>query len=197
MPGRAAGKAALALLFALALAGCAAVPVGPSGPGRPADPQAITQWTAKGRIALSARGEGGSGSFVWEQRRELSELRLRGPLGAGALDIVTDGERIEVRDGSGAMVDGAAARTLLEQRLGVSLPVAEFRYWMLGVAAPAAPGGDAVLAAGGFTQSGWAVGYQAFQPAGGWSLPARLTATTGDTRVRVVIDQWQVLPPSP
>jgi outer membrane lipoprotein LolB len=184
--------AALALVL---VAGCAGLPVEPSaGAGAP-DPHELTQWVAKGRIALVAQGEGGSGSFVWQQRSERTELTVRGPLGAGGLRIVTDGEMLELEDGSGQQLDGEAARRAIEARLGTNLPLAELRYWMLGIPAPERPGmGPIQQTAGsvpGFVQGAWVVSYEQFQPARQWLLPARMTAFTGDVKVRMVVDDWQ------
>ena len=47
---------------------------------------------------------------------------------------------IELSDGAGQPLNGEAARAELERRLGVKLPLAELRYWMLGVPAPARAG---------------------------------------------------------
>jgi outer membrane lipoprotein LolB len=163
-----------ALACALLVTGCATVPVGSPSGSRPADPGQLTQWMAKGRIALAAQGEGGSGSFVWQQRSERTELTVRGPLGAGGLALVTDGTTIELSDGTGQALD-----------------------WMLGVPAPDGPGsGPAQPDSGsvrGFVQGGWAVSYEALKSQAGWSLPARLTATTNGARVRIVVDDW-ILP---
>lgn len=186
-----------ALLGALVLAGCATVPGGGAGPGAPADPEQLSQWMARGRIALTAHGEGGSGAFVWQQRSERTELSVRGPFGAGGLSVVTDGESLELDDGSGRAIDGERARIALEERLGASLPLAELRYWLLGVPAPSAPVQRATGAVPGFTQAGWVVEYPAYRSAGPWSLPARLTATTANARVRLVIDDWQLPPDAP
>ena len=186
------------LACALLATGCATVPVSGGAPGsRTADPEQLTQWMAKGRIALSAQGEGGSGSFVWQQRSERTELTVRGPLGAGGLALVTDGETIELADGTGKPLDGEAARAELERRLGVKLPLAELRYWMLGVPAPgrsdSAPVQASTGSVPGFVQGGWVVSYDEMKPQAGWSLPARLTATTSEARVRIVVDDW-ILP---
>lgn len=187
----------LAALAAVALAGCATVPE-PAQRGRVPEAEELTQWVARGRIALAAGDEGGSGSFTWQQNSGRTQLAVRGPLGAGGFEVVTDGPSLQVDDGSGRPIDGEAARRAIEQRLGTLLPLEHFRYWMLGVPAPDRLGPAEAVAgpATGFTQQGWLVNYEAFRPAGPWSLPARLTASRGDARVRVVVDDWQV-PASP
>lgn len=185
------------LAGALLATGCATSPVGSPSGSRPADPEQLTQWLAKGRIALVVHGEGGSGSFVWQQRSERTELTLRGPLGAGGLALITDGSTFELSDGAGQPLNGEAARAELERRLGVTLPLAELRYWMLGGPAPERPGGGPVQtstgAVPGFVQGGWVVSYEQLKSQAGWSLPARLTATTSGARVRIIVDDW-VLP---
>ncbi len=185
------------LACAVFVSACATTPAGGPSASRTADPAQLTQWMAKGRIALAAQGEGGSGSFVWQQRSERTELTVRGPLGAGGLALVTDGESIELADGAGQPLDGEAARAELERRLGVELPLAELRYWMLGVPAPESAGsGPVQMSAGsvpGFVQGGWVVSYEELKSQAGWNLPARLTATTSGARVRIVVDDW-ILP---
>jgi outer membrane lipoprotein LolB len=195
---RVASLAAAALL----LAGCAAAPiVAPTPAARTPDPESLSQWVAKGRIALSAQGEGGSGSFVWQQRSERTEISFRGPLGAGGLRIVTDGASIELTDAEGRVLDGEQARQVLEQRLGSVLPLADLRYWMLGLPTPEQTGGAATLlptganAAAGFRQREWEVTYQEFKPVAGWSLPVKLNAAAADMRVRIVVDDWQLPTP--
>lgn len=187
---------------AVFLAGCAARPVvTPTTAGRAPDPQVLSQWVAKGRIALAAQGEGGSGSFVWQQRSERTELAFRGPFGAGGLQLVTDGETFELQDGDGRVLDGDAARAALQQRLGIELPLGDLRYWMLGLPGQGQAAGAATsLPAGsadgsGFQQREWEVRYQEFRPVSGWSLPTKLSATTAGIKVRIVVDDWQVPAP--
>jgi outer membrane lipoprotein LolB len=196
---RARAPAQIGLLAGAALvAGCATAPRTGPGSARAPDPDQFTQWTARGRIALVAQGEGGNGSFVWQQRSERTELALRGPLGAGGLQLTLDGAQLELTDPDGTALDGAAARAELERRLGTRLPLAELRYWLLGIPAPAdVVDGPVQLATGavpGFVQAGWVISYDAMAAQGGWTLPAKLTATSGGARVRIVIDDWTVPP---
>jgi outer membrane lipoprotein LolB len=192
-------RGALAILAALALAGCAAPLRGPETSRGP-DPGAIQQWSASGRLALSAGGEGGSGAFIWEQRQQTSQLDLRGPFGAGALRIVATPDTLSMADGSGRGLDAGAAQAELQARLGADLPWLSLRYWMLGVPAPDQPAAVTDAEAAPWRvieQSGWRIGYDAFTTATGLSLPQRFTATRGDVRVRVIVDSWSVVSGGP
>ena len=186
------------LLFAVALvAGCAATPRVPAVPGAVADPERLTDWTATGRLAIAADGQGGSGSFVWQQHASATELTLRGPLGAGAVRILRDGESLSVTDGDGHGLDATQAREQIRARLGTDLPLDQLRFWMLGIAAPGMPAqvsehGEAPLRV--IDQSGWRVSYEQFVAAQGWSLPARMTAASGAVRIRVVVNDWRAPP---
>ena len=181
-------------LIAAVLAGCAVTRPVPQLPGL-ADVERFESWTAAGRLAMVAGEEGGSGSFSWRQSGASTTLSLRGPLGAGALEIVTDGQDLQVTDGSGHSADTAQAEQALRARLGADLPWNHLRYWMLGVPAPS-PSADVV---DGVTtplrridQSGWRVDYETFRSVSGAALPGRFTAQRGAVKLKVVVDDWNV-----
>jgi outer membrane lipoprotein LolB len=144
---------------------------------------------------VAANGEGGSGSFAWEQREASSTVELRGPLGAGAMRVTFDGGALSVVDSDGRRLDDSETRSLLRERLGAEFPWTELRYWMLGVPAPegAASVVDAVHAPlRVIEQAGWRVAYDGFRPVAGVSLPARFTAAQGAVRLKVTVDEWRV-----
>ena len=183
------------LIVAAVLAGCAAAPRMAPITGAAIDPLQVTEWTATGRLAIAVGPEGGSGSFTWLQHGGTTDLQLRGPLGAGSTRIVTDGQAVTVTDANGISVDTEAARTRIRARLGTDLPLAEMRYWMLGLTAPGSvaqvrgggPGSSRVI-----DQAGWTVIYDPFTTAHGWSVPARLTVASGAARIKVVMDDWRL-----
>ena len=184
----------VAALVLAALGGCAVSPVAPFVA---ADPDAYASWTATGRLALAANGEGGSGSFTWEQQAGATTLSLRGPLGAGAMRVTLDGDSLSVTDGNGRSLDTEQTRQLLRERLGADLPWSRLRYWMLGVPAPDGPSRveDADRAPlRVIEQADWRIGYDAFRPTAGTSLPARFTASHAGVRLKVTVDEWQVSP---
>jgi outer membrane lipoprotein LolB len=180
-------------VLAAACGGCAVAPVAPQSPSP--DPESFQYWTASGRLALAANGEGGSGSFTWGQQGAESTLSIHGPLGAGAMQVTTNGQSLIVTDAEGRHLGTEQASALLRRRLGTDLPLAELRYWMLGVPSPGSPSSvsDAAVApVRVIEQSGWRIGYDVFRSSGGVSLPERFTATQGGVRLKVVVDDWQV-----
>ena len=187
-------RQALAILATLLIAGCATPSRAPESAARP-DPGLLREWSASGRLALSAGGEGGSGAFLWEQRDDVSQLDLRGPFGAGALRVLATPGSLSMADGAGRSLDADTARAELRARLGADLPWNSLRYWMLGLPAPDQPAEVTDSAAAPWRvieQSGWRIGYDAFTTATGMALPQRFTATQGEVRVRVVVDAWSV-----
>jgi outer membrane lipoprotein LolB len=187
--------AALLILAALT-AGCAGVPRTPEPVPPPPEGSAPPDaWEASGRIGIVAGAQAGSAQLRWRQSGSASLVSLRGPLGVGALEIESDGTGLVVTDAGGRRVDAEAAQALLEARLGLALPIAELRWWMVGLAAPGSPAvvEDAAQSPlRTIEQSGWRVGYDGFVRSAGHVLPARIEAERGSVRLKAVIDRWVV-----
>jgi outer membrane lipoprotein LolB len=201
---RAAAIVALSAAGSLGLlAGCqTAPPRGPvTGPGAEAPwPEQyaalenFSSYNLTGRVAVAANGQGFSASLRYAQLPKRSDLALDGPLGIGGLRVALAGEEIEISTSRGERLDGVAARAELERRLGFALPLAELRWWLLGVPAP----GEAALnrdAGSGeirdFTQDGWHVSIETRAPGLGFSLPKRLTAEREGARLKLLVESWR------
>jgi outer membrane lipoprotein LolB len=189
-------RLAATLVVLATLGGCAATPVVPP-PSVAVGPSAPTDWTASGRLALAAHGEGGSGSFTWRQTGSTTTVSLRGPLGAGATRVTSAGGTLSVLDSEGRRLDDTQTRALLRERLGADLPWGDLRYWMLGVPAPGSQSSvvDAAHAPIRVIEQGsWRIAYDAFDTRAGLSLPTRFTAAQADVRVKVIVDAWDFAP---
>jgi outer membrane lipoprotein LolB len=184
------------LCLFLLLAGCATAPR--HVPGEPIAIERLERWQAHGRIGVSGPEGGGSGSFDWRQNDDEAKVQIRGPVGIGSVRLNVRGDvnhpRIELQTGDGTTLESDAAWTELEARLGARLPAGNLRYWLLGLAAPgehrwsgASDAGEASL-----EQQGWRIDYQRYSNELGARLPMRLRASSGDARVRIVIDRWQL-----
>ena len=196
-PGAAAALAALLLL-----AGCKTAPppavVGPGAdapwPEQRAALEKLDRYGLNGRVAVAANGQGFSASLRYEQLPDAANLALDGPLGIGGLRVDLDGQDVKIATSRGEKLDGAAARAELERRLGFAMPLAELRWWLLGIPAPGEVTGrqdDGSGAIRGFTQGGWQVSINSRVPGLGFSLPQRLTVEREGARLKLLVERWQ------
>jgi outer membrane lipoprotein LolB len=204
-PVRVAPRVALALgLALLALAGCRTRPppapvVGPGADAPWSEQYAalsrLQSFALGGRVAVAASGQGFSASLRYAQQPERADLALDGPMGVGGMRIGIRDRELTVTNSRGQTLDGAAARAEIEGRLGFELPLAELRWWLLGLPAPGMPAelqqAGPESAIDGFRQNGWQVSVNSRAPGLGFSLPQRLTAEREGARLKLFVEEWR------
>ncbi len=189
---------AAVVALALALAGCAPTPRKPAD-----DPQqrwqarqqqlgAVDRWRAEGRLSIDRGGEGGQAYFDWQQRGERLRLRLTGPWGQGGGVIEAGPSGAQLDLGDGERYRGPDARRLLASVYGWDIPVAELRYWLVGLARDGArPDLDRFGRLARLDWQGWRIEYEAYQQVGGLELPSRVRARQGEAvEIRIAIHDW-------
>lgn len=153
-------------------------------------------WRATGRLAVRDAGNGFSARFSWHETPGLSVVDVRGPLGVGAVHVTRTDQRIVLDDGRDRQSVEApfeALEATLAARLGAPLPLPPLRYWLLGRPDPAASADVDPADPGLFVQYGWRVTARgAGGPAGQRMLPREVTLEREASRIRVVIEDWQV-----
>jgi len=193
--------AALAVLAAVSVAGCAARPVQPEAridwDQRAARLVDTAAWRAQGRIAGKSGKDGGQGNMIWVQGDTGTRISLSGPFGAGAYEIAWDDERIVVNSKKGEQVAAYtgrdAADQFLEQQLGWSFPARSLRYWLLGVADPEFLSERCLDESGWLSrieQNGWSVEYSRFDEVGNHYMPSKIVMENDHARVKLVVDRW-------
>ena len=197
-PARPHRRALLALpvVAALLAQGCAALPAGPQGPVAAAvdgDPA----FELSGRLAIRQGEQALSANLLWQYDGRSEEMVISAPLGAGSVQIERDAAGVTLRSG-GRVERAATAEALMRGTLGFALPLDGLRYWVRG---QTGPGGVAVRVvrdgAGrieSFHESGWDIAIPAFSAAPFDALPRRIDAASAELQVRLVIDQWLVVP---
>lgn len=162
-------------VLALALAGCAMTPERTALPELSSVPASFEM---SGRISIRQADRSDIARLRWSRVRGEDTWVIASPLG-------NEVARIESNP-AGATVAGAGAdsapsfEALTERVLGVPLSATQLAAWLHGQV----PGEVA---------GGWKVTVDETQQAGAVTLARRLTATRGDTVVRLVVDDYRVL----
>jgi outer membrane lipoprotein LolB len=192
-------KSGLVLAALVLVAGCATtretvdLPDIHSWPARNEILGSLRDWAFRGRIAVKAGDEGFNGKFDWTQDGDAFSATVGGPLGVGRVRIEGDGRSVVLTDKEGVATRLADAEQELRWRYGWTIPIDSLRYWALGIPDPAVPAITELDADGRLArleQSDWTVVISRYRDAGGQQMPRILTATSSDTRVRMVIDRW-------
>lgn len=153
----------------------------------------LNAWEMSGR---AGSGLGFSGQLNWVQHATESFIKVRGPLGIGALELVGNAEQVSLKDKHGVRTV-TNPEAVLREDYGLPLPIDYLRWWMLGIAAPNENAGyqfDSNGNAAEIHQAGWRVALSSYQP---YScevvLPRKLTLESGDHKLKVVIKEWTPL----
>jgi outer membrane lipoprotein LolB len=150
-------------------------------------------FTVRGRLAVSNGDDGGSGSFVWQQQGEEVDFSLNVPLSSTQWHLVAVPGKATLGDNKGHQFTGFTAEDLLLEHTGWRVPVAQLRYWMLGLRAP---GQIATLMLDGkglpkqLQQDGWQIDYRSYMN-GEPPKPNKVFAQRGKDQVRVSVRAWE------
>ena len=189
------------VVAALLLAACAA-PVRRDADSTALDAQADREaaladqlvWNLTGKIAVSDGRDGGSGRIDWRQDGDRFVIQIRAPVSRRTwrLSGSTDGAVLEGLDGGPR--SGANAEALLQQEVGWTVPVADLIAWARGArgAGAAEIEFDTENRPARIRQRGWAVDYPAWSEGPAPVLPRKVFAASGERRVRLVVERWNV-----
>jgi outer membrane lipoprotein LolB len=184
-----------AALLLLSVAACAHVPTGSDGLNfvqRQARLASLDQWQLRGRIAVETDDRAFQGSLAWAVEPDGISLTVRGPLGAGAMQVTGTPERL-------VLISRGEQRVLsdpeseLSALLGWWMPVQSLRYWLLGLpdpdyAANANYGQDGVVTT--LEQRLWQLSYDRYAMTNGLLLPQRIALRHRELSMNLVVDRW-------
>lgn len=151
-------------------------------------------WQINGKVGIRAPRDSGSGTLFWLQRQDYADIRLSGPLGRGAARLTGRPGDITLEVANQGRYQAESPEELLQQQLGLNLPVSHLLWWIRGLPAPDSRSrlsldGDSRLAR--LNQDGWDVEYLRYVEQNGYWLPERLRLTGHDLQVTLVIKDWQ------
>ena len=155
--------------------------------------ETLDDWEFHGRIGVVAGDDGFSGGVRWAQRRDAFNVTVSGPLGVGTVRLEGQPQTVVLTDKDGVSTTLEDVEAELYARYGWTIPVQSLRYWVLGIPDPGTPADTELDDSGRLAyleQGGWSVAVTRYGEGGGQSMPTRLTAESGQTRVRLVIHNW-------
>lgn len=156
---------------------------------------ALQRFEFSGRVSALRGEQARSAGIRWIQNGELADVSVLAPLGMGAVRVELDGAALRLRDARGNELDAGEAGEALRATLGFDPPLAELRYWLLGLpdtAQPSEQSLDEHQRLARLEQAGWTVQYLAYQPVAGQWLPQRLRLSRADWRLLLAISRWQL-----
>ena len=149
-----------------------------------------SSWAFNGRLAYSHQGKGGSAKAHWVHNKMTTEVKLSTELNLGSVVFTEKNGAAQIKTSDGQLKQGDP-EVLMQELLNTPLPYSTIA---LGLRADWASIPDAKIAwQNGLPMQvelqGWVWQYQEWttSPA---ELPTKIELSQGQTRLRIVIDQW-------
>lgn len=185
------------LLTLVVLTGCSGISSKePHYPPAPENPvvEPWQSWRLSGRISVRNGEEGWFAALRWLQSGNRYRMNIQGHFGQGMVEVVGDAHDVYLRTNDGRLYVDHDAESLIQQVLGVKVPVAGLRYWVHGLADPGQLaqsrwGRDGVRTQ--LRQAGWIIQYQNYVAVAGRRLPTKIRMDNGQLQIRLQIDDWQ------
>ena len=155
----------------------------------------LIQWRLTGRIGIQTEDDSLNASLDWSQQQEHYDIRLFGPMGSGSLRLNGDNQQVELTTSKGEQLTAADPERLIYEKMGLRLPVAALRYWVLGLPAPGQIDGKILDAYGhlaSLEQQGWDIRFHKYSRHDDLALPAKVFVNNHRAKVRLVIKHWEL-----
>ena len=178
---------ALAVIWLLSA--CQTVPKDVSG----AKPVSVDMpFVAEARMSIRHEERGVSGKLLWRHALETDVVQLYSPFGQQIASIQRVNQTYYLLQNKQVILTTDKADALLQDHLGYTVPVAQLPSWLLGIPVASQFKQNQSSAYATITADGWALQYDGFLKVDRYLLPTKITATKGQTQIRLIIDRWQI-----
>jgi len=153
----------------------------------------LQRWEIQGRVGIRdrrANGSSGSASLNWQQCGEQFDIRLSGPLGAGAAHLYGDNRQTTFkRSGELPVITDNPEQLLAE--MGWPLPVTALFDWIRGLPDPDQHYAIHPLDTG-FQQGGWDLNFAKTFAVDEFIVPARAVIEKDQLRLTLLLKKWDL-----
>lgn len=157
----------------------------------------MQSWGMGGRAALKFKSSAWTFGLNWQQRnRQQYSLQIKNPITGTVVGVLDQSAGRATLKSRGKVSTGPDAERLLQQQLGVKMPVNGMPYWIRGVMAPQYPVGKVTLDARGrpkqIIQAGWVMDYFNYRGLAFDALPGKVNISRAQEQVnvRILAKQW-------
>jgi len=194
----------LLMLVVVLAAGCASLPEPPPvdhpdqvWQQRRGELSRIAYWHLTGRLAVRNGDEAWNINLDWQQKGDDYQITLNGPFGAGKVKLIGNLTSVALHDSDNHTFYASNPGELLQERTGVSMPVAGLRYWILGLDTPQQqqqPKLDPQGRLAYLEDNHWQVKFRRYTNVSGLQLPDKIfiAKPEQDINVRLVVDEWKL-----
>lgn len=152
----------------------------------------LDHWRLSGKLALFTPKQKGSVRLNWIQQGADYDLLLTSMIGTSVLTLHQRNGQIEIIDDQGRHYQDADPDALVYRLTGWPIPVTQLPTWIKGLPGHA----DYQLGDDGrvlsLKQDDWQLNYEGYARQRLWLLPTGLTLEGPDTRIKLVISDWQI-----
>ena len=99
----------------------------------------LPQWRYNAKVGIKTPSVSEQANMVWQHRDQANNVRLFGPLGAGAIEVDFDAYGVQLSDSKGRLYHGHSAEQLLTEIAGWPIPVEALAYWLFVAPLPGEP----------------------------------------------------------
>ncbi len=153
-------------------------------------------WRLSAKLGIRAPDQNGSVSLTWEQLGPAYQVQVQAPLGQGSAVIYGRDKEVVIERPGKPSITATDNEYLLKDTLGWSFPLNDLKFWVRGIANPDTATQSLQQNPTGtldeLQQSQWTISYSRYQQNGQWLLPGKIVAQKDDTRLTLIIRQWQL-----
>lgn len=125
----------------------------------------LSHWEFSGKVGIRSDTLSESANIIWKYADQSNNVRMFGPLGAGAIKLDFDRYGVQLSDSKGLVHRGNSAEQLLTQIVGWPIPIDALNFWLFGLPAPDSVYEYQLSDTGRLSQlkqMGWTISYSAY-----------------------------------
>jgi len=154
----------------------------------------LNDWAINGRTAITQGKEGWNAGIKWSEQQGSFQIHLTGPFAQGGVVLKGDQQQVVLSLDNGKKVTASTPEALLEEHLGVRMPVSALRDWVRGLPDKTQKVDTMELDLEGrityLKQQDWEVEVLRYVPFEDYFMPAKIFIKHPKLSLRLIIRDW-------